>query len=402
MAKGRTALAVKRLRRPGVHAVGDGVYLQIRPEGSRTWIFRYMRNGRSRTMGLGSDRLTSLADIREQGRALRAMVRKGIDPIEHARRERSRQALAEARQVTFEHVAADYLDTQGSGWKNPKHRAQWRSTIFDHAVPVIGPLPIADINRADIVRVLTPLWQKTPETARRLRGRLAAILNFAEGHGLREGKNPAEWKTLKTLLPKQGDQDGHHAALPFAELPAFMEALRDRDGLGARALELAILTAARTGEVIGATWSEIDLAEKTWRVPAGRMKGGRPHRIPLADRALEILAGLLREEGNPHVFIGGRAGRPLSDGALFEELRRMNRGKVTVHGFRSTFRDWVAERTDFPGDVAELALAHAIASRVEASYRRGDLLDKRRKLMDAWDRFATSPAGGKVVAFPRG
>jgi integrase len=399
-AKETTALALKQLKRPGVHAVGNGVYLRITPTGGRTWVFRYTRAGKPHSMGLGPEAAMSLADARAKGYELRKLMGEGDsrilnDPIRHRRHTRSQQALAEAREVVFKCFADDFLNTHESAWKNPKHKSQWRATLEAYVFPAIGDISVADIGRDEVLGVLQPIWLRIPETARRVRGRLEAILDAAEAKGLRDGKNPAELKTLRHLLPRHPRRDGHHSALPWAELPAFAEALRAQEGIGARATEFTILTAARTGEVIGAEWNEIDLDAKLWTVPAKRMKAGREHCVPLPGRAIEILKRLPREDGNRYLFIGGRRGLPLSNMAMLETLRRMGRADITVHGFRSTFRDWAAETTSTPNHVVEMALAHTVGDKVEAAYRRGNLLMKRRKLMDAWERFAA--ADGKVL-----
>jgi integrase len=296
--------------------------------------------------------------------------------------------------MTFKESAAMYVASHRAGWRNPKHAAQWQATLATYAEPVIGGLSVQAIDTALVLKVLEPIWTTKPETAGRVRGRIESILDWAKARGYRAGENPARWRGhLDKLLPGRSKvrRVEHHAALPYAELPGFLVSLREQEGIAARALEFAILTAARTGEVIGARWSEMDLVGKNWTLPAARMKAGREHRVPLSDRALAILREMQphRQAEDAFVFPGGKNRRPLSNMAFLMLLRRMGRGDVTVHGFRSSFRDWAAERTKFPAEVAEMALAHTVSDKTVAAYNRSDLYERRRRLMAAWTTFCS-------------
>jgi integrase len=345
-------------------------------------------------MGLGPFHTISLQEARERARKARQQLFDGLDPLETRRSERARAALERAKAVTFEVATARYFDAHEAKWRNAKHRAQFLSTMREYAFPKLGKLAVGDVDLGSVLEVLEPIWPTKTETASRVRGRIEAVLDWAAVRNLRTGENPARWRGhLEHVLAARAGlaKPKHHAALAYSELPAFMAALRLRDGIAARALEFAILTAARTGEVIGAKWVEIDLEAKTWLVPADRMKAGREHRVPLSDRAVEILKSIPTEKGNPFVFEGPRAGG-LSNMAMASVLRRMNRAQITVHGFRSSFRDWAAETTAYANHVVEKALAHTVGDKVEAAYRRGDLFEKRRKLMTEWGRYcATTP-----------
>jgi integrase len=415
---GLTTKRVARLAKAGRYIDGrdnPGLYLQITDAGVKSWLLRYQRGPRERWMGLGPLHTVSLAEARNRARKARLLLLDGIDPIDHKRRTAEASAVEAAKHKTFEEVAQAYLKAHDGDWKNARHAAQWEASLFKDA-KAIAKLPISAIDTSHILEVLQPIWHKKPETASRTRGRIERVIAYAVAaqYRKREDGNPARWDghliellgnksaAARAKRERSGNHNGgHHAALPYAELPAFMAELRRRPGIAARALEFTILTAARTGEAIGARRDEIDLKEKLWTVPASRMKMGKEHRVPLSDRALEILRSLPREDGNPYVFVGSKKGASLSTMAMLELARRMRPG-LTVHGFRSTFRDWTAERTATPHEVAEMALAHTVASKVEAAYRRGDLFDKRRKLMTDWARyFATKPAadtGGTVVA----
>jgi integrase len=400
-----TALKVARRLPPGMYADGAGLYLQVTGEGAKSWIFRFSLRGRAREMGLGSISALSLSDARTKAAECRRLRQDGIDPIEARKALRAQAALDAAKTLTFKQAAGNYIAAHRAGWKNAKHVAQWESTLASYAEPVIGALPVQAIDTTLVLKVLEPIWKAKPETASRVRGRIEAILDSAKVRGLRLGENPARWRGhLDHLLPAKTKvrRVKHHAALPYADMPAFMAALRVQDGIAARALELTALTAARTGDTIGAAWDEVSLSEKVWTVPAERMKAGKEHRVPLSGRALAILgeAQRARLPESRYVFPGGKAGKPLSNMAMTELLRRMERGDITVHGFRSTFRDWAAERTNFPNDVVEMALAHAVGDKVEAAYRRGDLFEKRRRLMAEWAAYCNSPpasARDKVV-----
>jgi integrase len=347
-------------------------------------------------MGVGPLHTIRLAEARNRAAAFRLQHHDGVDPIERRRAERLQGLLDAAKAVTFNECAARYIASHRAGWRNPKHAAQWQATLATYAEPIIGGFSVQAIDTALVLKVLEPIWTVKPETAGRVRGRIESILDWAKVRGYRAGENPARWRGhLDKLLPARSKvrRVEHHAALPYAELPGFLVSLREQEGIAARALEFSILTAARTGEVIGARWwSEMDMLDKTWTLPAGRMKAGREHRVPLSARALAIL-----QEMQPHrhaedafVFPGGTNGRPLSNMAFLMLLRRMGRGDLTAHGFRSTFRDWAAERTKFPAEVAEMALAHTVSDKTVAAYNRSDLFERRRRLMTAWATFCTA------------
>ena len=384
------ALAVSRLREPGMHAVGgvSGLYLQVAPGATRSWILRVTVGTKRREMGLGPFPEVTLAMARDKARTARATIEAGQDPI--LQRERAASALRaeQATAMTFDKAAELMIEAKGDEWRNPKHRAQWTTTLATYASPVIGRLLVADVTHTHILAILQPIWKDKTETASRVRGRIEQVLDWARVRGYRKGENPARWRGhLDKLLPAPGkvSKVEHHTALPIDSMPGFMSDLRTRKGTAARALEFLVLTAARSGEVRGARWSEIDLAASTWTVPAERMKAGKEHRVPLSPQALELLKTLERIEGNDLVFPAPRGG-VLSDMTLTAVTRRMELDAVP-HGMRSTFRDWAAERTDFPRDVAEMALAHAIGNAVEAAYRRGDLFAKRAEMMAAWGTF---------------
>jgi integrase len=400
-----TAKKVEKLKRPGRYGDGHGLYLQVLSPSNRSWLLRFERNGRERWMGLGPLHTFTLKEARERARKARQQLADGIDPLVAKQEQAAQQRLEAAKAMTFGQCVEQYLETHDLAWKNQKHAAQWRMTLTKYC-KVISNLPVKDIDTDLVLRVLSPLWKTRTETAKRLRGRIERVLAWAKGRGLRSGENPARWDGhLDEMLAAPGKVAPvrHHPALPFTELPAFLTELRQREGISAKALEFLILTAARTGEVMGARWSEIDLAAKVWTIGAERMKARKEHKVPLSDRAVKILQSLPREDGNPYLFIGGKKGAPLSNMAMLELMKGMRPGYVP-HGFRSTFRDWAAERTNYPNHVIEMALAHKIGDKVEAAYRRGDLFDKRRKLMDAWSQYCTAKpveAGAKVVALSR-
>ena len=393
-----SGLKVSRLTKPGMYGDGGGLYLQVTSSAARSWIFRYSLNKQTREMGLGPLSAITLADARALADKYRRQRHEGIDPIQARDAERAGQQTAAARAMTFDQCADAYIASHRDGWGNPKHAAQWKSTLATYASPAFGSVPVQAVDVALVMKALEPIWSAIPETAGRVRGRIEAVLDWARSRGLRTGENPAHWKGhLDNLLPARNKvaKVVHHAALPYDELPEFLTALRAQDLVSARALEFTILTAARTNEIIGARRSDIDEGAAVWTVPAGRMKGGREHRVPLSRRALEVVRGLPIE--GAYLFPGGRAGGHLSNMAMLKLLERMKRNDLTVHGFRSTFRDWTAERTNFPAEVAEAALAHVVGDKVEAAYRRGDLFEKRRRLMNAWSEFANKPTSGAVV-----
>jgi len=382
-----TALYVSRLKKRGLYGDGGSLYLQISAAGSRSWVFRYRIAGKLRYHGLGSLDTLSLNEAREKAQACRKMRLDGLDPIEEKKRRRTASALEAARALGFEDCAEQYIAAHRSGWKNVKHAEQWSRTLEMFVYPVFGDLPIADIDVTLILKAIEPIWTKKPETASRVRGRIEAVLDWAKVRGYRTGENPARWRgNLSHLLPAKTRvrKAVHHAALPHAELPTFWYELTKQFGTAAQALRLTILTATRTSEVLKATWDEVDLDNAIWTIPAERMKAGSEHRIPLAPAAVIILAKLHKMRRGDFVFPGAKHGRPLSNMAMKMVLRRMGRNDITVHGFRSTFRDWAAEATDAPREVAEAALAHTLTNKVEAAYRRSDLFEKRRELMENW------------------
>ena len=383
-------LEVKRLKTPGRYCDGLGLWLQVTEGGdgvTKAWLFRYTRHGRARQMGLGALHTVSLAEARERARQARQILLDGDDPIELKRKKRDDARTETAERILFKDAAERFLDLHESTWKNAKHKEQWRNTLKTYAYSTLGSRPIAAIDGALITDALALIWTKKPETARRVKQRIDRVIQW-----VRDGRP----------LPSKGASKRvrHHPALPFAKLPAFMSELRVRDSISARALEFAILTAARTGEVIGAKWSEIDLDAGVWTVPAERMKGGKEHQVPLSKRAIEILESLPRERGG-YVFPGAKAKAPLSNMAMLELLRGMDGNGFTVHGFRSTFRDWAGDRTNYAREVIEHALAHHIKDKAEAAYARSTAIDKRRQLMEAWAKYCSAPPGqapGQVVA----
>jgi integrase len=393
-----TALKVEKEKKPGLYADGGGLYLRVTPEGARNWVLRYMLDRRPRWMGLGPLALYGLQEARGKALDARRKRHEGIDPIDARRAERARQRLDAAKAITFKQCAEACINAHRVGWRSGKHASQWAATLSTYAYPIIGTLPVQAVDTGLVLKVLEPIWTEKPETASRLRGRIEDILDFAKARGYRDGGNPALWKGhLSSLLPPRSKvrQVQHHAALPYAELPAFLASLREQGGIAPRALEFLILTAGRTAEVIGARWDEIDLLDKTWTVPAARMKAHRVHRVPLSARALAILDEMRSahdgNNGDAFVFPGGKVGKPLSNMAFWRLLRLLGRGDLTAHGFRSSFRDWAGDRTAFARDVVEAALAHAIENKTEAAYRRSDALEKRRKLLAAWAAFGSSP-----------
>ena len=387
------ARAVATITKSGRHADGGGLYLSISPNGGRRWVFLYRWHGKPTEIGFGSARDVTLARARELAGQARGKLAEGINP---------KDARRSSVGATFGECADRLIEAMRPAWRNGKHAAQWEMTLRDYAAP-LRRLPVDKITTDDVLLVLKLLWNDKPETASRLRGRIERVLDAAKAQGLRNGENPARWRGhLDQLLPKrQRLTRGHHAAMSYAEVPAFMSALQARQATAALALEFAILTAARSGEVLGARWDEFDLDRAVWTIPGTRMKAGREHRVPLLRRALKIPKAMHEARSGDFVFPGHKPGRPLSAMALEMVLRRMKIEDATVHGFRSAFRDWAAECTNFPNEVCEAALAHVIENKSEAAYRRGDLFDKRRKLMEAWAAYCVAPKVGKVVAFRR-
>ena len=402
-----SALEVGRLKTAGLHFVGGvgGLALQVTATGGRTWILRVrVGAGKRRDIGLGGYPDVTLAMAREKARETRELLAKGIDPVEQRQAARAALIAQHATGMTFDEAARRFIDAKSAEWKNPKHTEQWGTTLTTYASPVVGTARVSDITLAQVVKILEPIWTTKTETATRLRGRIEAVLDWATVRGYRKGDNPARWKGhLDKVLaaPNKVKRVEHHAALPYAEIGAFMEALKLREGMAARALEVLIHTATRSGEIRNATWDEIDLEERVWIIPADRMKAKREHRIPLTDQVVKLLEALPKAAENPLVFPAPRGG-VLSDMTLGAVLKRME-VEVTAHGFRSTFRDWAAERTNYPREVAEMALAHTIGDKVEAAYRRGDLFEKRRQLMAEWSRFCTTAKpSGEVVPIRAG
>jgi integrase len=399
----RIETLVKR-GQPGRYLDGrvPGLAFQISKGGGHSWVLRYKRGGPQRERGLGPLSLVNLEDARENALKVWAAILEGRDPIDEAAEQAAERALAAAKSITFDEAADKYIDAHSPGWKNKKHAAQWRATLAAYASPLLGPLPIAKIDTALVMKVIEPIWSVIPETASRVRSRIENILDWAIARGYRTGPNPAAWRGhLAKLLPARSkiQKKKHHPALPFTDAPRFMADLASRGGLSARALEFLTLTATRTNEVTGAREAEFDLAGKLWTIPAERMKAERDHRVPLTDRAITILKTLPREAGNDYVFIGARAGRPISNASMAKVMKEMawtsdTPGKIAVpHGMRSTFRTWCAECTSYPREIAEVALAHKIGDNdTEAAYQRGDLLAKRARLMAAWAKYCYAPA----------
>jgi len=385
------ARAVATIIKHGRHADGGGLYLSISPNGGRRWVFLFRWHGKPTEIGFGSARDVTLARARELAGQARAKLTESINP---------KDVRKPLKGITFGECADRVIEAMRPSWRNGKHAAQWEMTLRDYAAP-IRRLPADKISTDDVLSVLKPLWNEKPETASRLRGRIERVLDAANAQGLRNGENPARWRGhLDQLLPKrQRLTRGHHAAMNYAELPGFMSNLQTREATAASALEFAVLTAARSGEALGARWNEFDLDRAIWTIPAFRMKAGREHRVPLSQRALKIVNAFHDVGHGDFVFPGQKAAKPLSVMALEMVLRRMKIEGATVHGFRSSFRDWAAECTHFSNEVCEAALAHVIDNKAEAAYRRGDLFDKRRKLMEAWATYCAAPRASKVVAF---
>jgi len=387
----------------GYYADGGGLYLQISATGSKSWIFRYTLNGKSREMGLGSLMVVNPTEARQKAQEARGNLLVKVDPIEARNSAQNRLADERARQMTFAECAAAYIKGHGSKWKNEKHKSQWENTLETYCGPVFGNLPVNTVDTALVAKVLDPIWSTKHETATRVRSRIENVLAWATVRGYRDGDNPARWRGhLKQLLPviKKTHRVKHHAALPYVDLNPFITEVKAQVGIAARALEFTILTAARTNEVIAATSDEFDLNKDLWTIPAQRMKAQRAHRVPLSPRALEIIKEMLKIKGS-YVFQGLNEDSHLSNMAMLSLLKRMEK-TFTVHGFRSTFRDWAAECTSYPREVCEIALAHSVGDKVEAAYRRGDLFEKRRKLMADWAKYCNAPkSSGNVIAIKR-
>ncbi len=406
MAGKLTALKVKALVQPGRYGDGKGLWLQVRGPEQRSWLFRYAYKGKQRQMGLGPVDLVCLAEARDKALEARKLLFAGTDPLQDRQATKAAEALRQSA-LTFEAVAALYLAAHEPTWRNPKHRYQWRATLATYVYPVIGKTLVASVDTGAVMRIIEPIWRTKPETAVRIRGRIETVLDYATARSWRTGDNPARWRGhIASLLPPRDKVKAveHHAALPWAEIGAFMTTLGAQRGVAAKALQFTIYTAARTTEALEARWTEFDLNSGLWTIPGDRMKAGREHRVPLSEPALDILRGQKGDtsEGvrDGFVFPGGKPNTSLSNMAMTAVLRRMGMGNLTVHGFRSTFRDWAGETTSYARETAEAALAHTINNKTEAAYSRGDLLEKRRRLMNDWATYCSRPAPSTAEAVP--
>jgi integrase len=393
MASKLTARRVETAK-PGKYCDGGNLYLIVSETGARKWVLRFTWRGRAKEMGLGSATNVPLADARERAADARRKIAQGLNPIDERKRD--------GGIPTFGEIADDVRETLSAGFRNEKHKAQWKSTLETYAAPLRAK-PVDTIATDDVLAVLKPIWTKKAETASRVRGRIEKVLDAAKAKGFREGENPARWRGhLDHLLPRPSKlARGHHAAMPYEDVAAFIAKLRKREATSALALELCILTAARSGEILGVRWPEIDLDKKIWTVPADRMKAGREHRVPLSPRALAILRQLAKVRVSDFVFAGQARNKPLSNMAMEMVLRRMKIEGATVHGFRSSFRDWAGNVSNFPREVVETALAYVIGDKAEQAYRRSDALEKRRKLMEAWAAYGEPKNSGNVVQMSR-
>lgn len=398
-----TQLKIDKLKTPSIYGDGAGLSLKVTTGGSKSWIYRYMLAGKAHWMGLGSYPDVSLAEAREKAAELRKLTRQNIDPLAEKRKETSVIRAAIAKYITFDKASAQYIEAHKSGWKNAKHVDQWTNTLATYASPVIGNVDVSMIDTSHIMRILEKdnFWNEKTETAHRVRGRIESVLDWATARKYRTGENPARWKGhIDKMLPARNKVKAteHHPALPWLEMGAFMVTLREQEGIAARATELAILTATRSGEVRGAVWDEFDLDNAIWTIPPDRMKAKKEHRVPLSVQAIKLLKTQKEQFPNGLAFPGMKEGKPLSDMSLTAVLRRMERNDITVHGFRSSFRDWAAESTGYPSEMVEMALAHTIGNKVEAAYRRGDLFEKRRRMMNDWSNFCdTVIKAGEVI-----
>lgn len=397
------SLAVKRAIKPGRLADGAGLYLQVSNGGAKSWIFGFMIRGKEREMGLGSVKTITLADARIRAAECRKMLVDGIDPIEARKAQVVKMAISESRMNTFDSCVESFLAANESGWKNEKHKAQWRNTLNQYASPVLGNLPMQAIDTALVMKVLEPIWQTKNETASRVRGRIERIISYATAREWREGENPARWRGhLDQLLPRPSKVKivEHHKALPYQDVHSFLKKLRQREGFAALALEFTILTVGRTSQVLLAKWPEFRIEDSLWIIPAERMKVKKEHRVPLSARACEILETMRKATETEYVFPSDENdSEHFSDAALLAILKRMGLD-VTTHGFRSTFSDWAYETTAHSQEVIEMAMAHTVKNKTEAAYRRGDLLEKRRKLMDDWAKYVNSPVGTRSKVIP--
>ncbi len=387
-----TTKGVQKLVKESNHGMtndGDGLYLKIGKGGGASWIYRFRWNGRLRDMGLGSYADKTLSNARESAAENRKLVKQGIDPLAVREQKNEKKSVT----VTVTHCAARYIQSHRRSWRNAKHARQWVSTLKTYVRPVIGNLPVEEVTTQDILKILTPIWTVKNETAKRVQGRIENILDFAAAHEYRDQVNPARWRGhLDKLLakPSRVQKVNHHPAMPYDQVATFMGSVQLYKSMSSKALLFLILTATRTSEVLNAEWKEIDIGKATWQIPAERMKANREHRVPLSKQAIDLLLSLSRVKGNSFIFPGMKAGRPLSNMSLLQFMRGLGygpsgeKGNYVPHGFRSSFRDWTGEVTSYPRDVAEMALAHAIENKVEAAYRRGDLFEKRRAMMQHW------------------
>lgn len=396
-----TAVQIRSLKSKGLHADGGGLYLRISDGGTKGWVYRYSLNKKARRMGLGSLQTVSLAEARESATEYRKLLKAGLDPIEHRKAERSRIIANTAKAMSFKECATAYIEAHSAGWKNDKHISQWTNTLTTYVYPVFGSLPVDKIDVGLVLKALEPIWKTKTETASRVRGRIENVLDWATAREYREGSNPARWKgRLDKLLPPRSKVQKvvHHPALGYEGIGDFMATLRKQDNTSSLGLEFLILTAARTGEVIGAKWCEFDLKKEIWTIPEERMKMEAEHRVPLSADAMTILTSMKKLATSEYVFNGRDKGCPLSNAAFLQLLKRMKFSHITPHGFRSTFRDWTAERTAYAREVAEMALAHTIENKVEAAYRRGDLFEKRSRMMKDWAVYCSMPSDADVVS----
>lgn len=397
-----SALLVAKVAKPGYYPDGGNLYLQVSASGSKSWLFRYTKGGKERQMGLGSLIAFTLAEARHRAKDQRKLLADGVDPLAIKRESQLQRRLADSNIITFDKAAAAFIESHSPGWKNAKHGDQWRNTLATYASPVFGAMPVSNVNKALVLRVLEPIWRTKNETASRLRGRIEKILDWAKAQDYRTGDNPAAWRGhLEALLPAPGkvQKIEHHPALPWAQIGAFMCDLQAMPGSAALATELIVLTACRTSEALNSQWAEFDLDGALWTIPAARMKSGKEHVIPLSAAALAVMTKARAESPDSDIVFPGRKGKALSNMSCLAVLKRMGRGDLTVHGFRSTFRDWAGESTAHPREVIEHALAHLLKDKVEAAYQRGTLLEKRRALMGDWSAYCnTVRTAGDVVA----
>jgi integrase len=398
-----SAFKVEKAKEPGMHADGGGLYLRIAEGGSKQWIYRYVTNGRPRDMGIGPVHVLTLAEAREKAREASKLRLEGIDPIAHKHAQRAAAVVAAASAMTFRECAKDFIRHNEGSWSNAKHRAEWERSLAKYVYPVFGNLPVAAIDTPLVLKVIKPLWGRVPETASRVRGRIENILGYALVHHYRSGDNPARWQGLLEHALPAVTKGEHFAAMRFTEVPAFMAQLRQQTSVPAKCLEFVVLTAARLGEALGATWGEVDFDNGVWVIPGARMKAGKEHRVPLSAAAIAVLRDMHEVRQSDYAFPGAYHGKAIGKNMPLRLLNSITGNGATVHGFRSSFRDWAAERTNFPREIAEAALAHAVPSQVEAAYRRTDFFDRRRRLMDSWSDYCSKPAAtGKVLPIRKG